>query len=179
MAILEPQYTLDGMGRRKRMCPTCGNLRWPGKAFKNEWHDCYYCRRDRTGTRLCKACDRYLPLDQFREEGGKKWRCVDCAADYKREWAANNKDRITEYHRRRYNGLDPRVYEEDLKRTHCPICEREFGENAAAKQNVDHCHKTGEYRGVICGRCNRALGILGDTVESLERAVAYLRGELA
>lgn len=40
----------------------------------------------------------------------------------------------------------------------------------------DHCHKTGDIRGLLCSPCNRALGALGDSEEGLQRALTYLRG---
>ena len=39
----------------------------------------------------------------------------------------------------------------------------------------DHCHKTLRHRGWLCDNCNRALGMLGDTIEDLERMIRYLR----
>ena len=44
--------------------------------------------------------------------------------------------------------------------------------------NVDHDHNTGAVRGLLCTRCNGALGSLGDSVEGLMKAVAYLEGEI-
>ena len=41
--------------------------------------------------------------------------------------------------------------------------------------DIDHDHSTDEFRGFLCGRCNKGLGLLGDTEESIERALAYLR----
>jgi hypothetical protein len=40
---------------------------------------------------------------------------------------------------------------------------------------LDHCHVTGKFRGWLCTACNLALGKLGDSIEGLERALAYLR----
>lgn len=40
---------------------------------------------------------------------------------------------------------------------------------------LDHDHETKAFRGWLCNRCNTALGMLGDTLEALERVVAYLR----
>ena len=40
---------------------------------------------------------------------------------------------------------------------------------------LDHDHETGAFRGWLCGRCNKALGLLGDNVAGLERGIAYLR----
>jgi len=42
--------------------------------------------------------------------------------------------------------------------------------------HTDHCHETGVIRGRICGERNRAIGLCGDTVEGLEQAIKYLRG---
>ncbi len=39
----------------------------------------------------------------------------------------------------------------------------------------DHNHGTGEFRGWLCGSCNKALGLAGDNPLILERLAAYLR----
>ena len=50
----------------------------------------------------------------------------------------------------------------------CAIC----GENAA--EHVDHCHETGDVRGILCFNCNGGLGQFRDRVDILLMAVAYL-----
>jgi hypothetical protein len=41
--------------------------------------------------------------------------------------------------------------------------------------HLDHDHQTGAFRGWLCGRCNSAIGLLGDTIEGVDRAIVYLR----
>ena len=40
---------------------------------------------------------------------------------------------------------------------------------------VDHCHQTKIIRGLLCHKCNVALGHMNDDPEQLERAASYLR----
>lgn len=43
-----------------------------------------------------------------------------------------------------------------------------------ARLAVDHCHKTGRIRGLLCWLCNRAIGILRDNAKAATRLGAYL-----
>ena len=42
---------------------------------------------------------------------------------------------------------------------------------------VDHDHDTGKIRGIICNPCNVQLGAFKDSIEELEEAIKYLRGD--
>ena len=45
---------------------------------------------------------------------------------------------------------------------------------------LDHCHRTGEFRGWLCGRCNLGIGMLQDSLEGALMAAVYLsRGQPA
>lgn len=52
----------------------------------------------------------------------------------------------------------------------CACCRK------APAKHVDHDHKTGAVRGVLCFNCNGALGYVSDDVSSLCRLAAYLEG---
>jgi len=54
----------------------------------------------------------------------------------------------------------------------CYICGREESENK--RLAIDHCHETGDIRGLLCSKCNKALGLLGDDIDTLKRAIEYL-----
>jgi hypothetical protein len=59
----------------------------------------------------------------------------------------------------------------------CAICQGELL-RGRSKTNIDHCHTTGIVRGLLCHRCNLALGHFDDSVERLEIAIAYLRAHM-
>lgn len=57
----------------------------------------------------------------------------------------------------------------------CAVCQVDLRELPPHRVHADHCHATGKPRGVLCGSCNMALGLLKDNPEILERAASYLR----
>lgn len=66
----------------------------------------------------------------------------------------------------------------------CACCgEQESGIHNRGKEAVrltlavDHDHSTGEVRGLLCTKCNKAIGLLGDNITGVEKALTYLKGE--
>lgn len=55
----------------------------------------------------------------------------------------------------------------------CAICETSHDEYAKGLA-IDHDHDTGEVRGLLCHRCNTALGLLCDDISIFSRAISYL-----
>lgn len=55
----------------------------------------------------------------------------------------------------------------------CAICCK--GNKGKRKLAVDHCHKSGKIRALLCDKCNRALGYLNDDVNLLLKAIEYLK----
>lgn len=56
----------------------------------------------------------------------------------------------------------------------CAICrtpQRELKKRLA----VDHCHKSGMFRGLLCSACNLGLGIFKDNISNLQSAIQYLQ----
>ncbi len=60
-----------------------------------------------------------------------------------------------------------------LKANKCGICgQPEQQKNR--RLSIDHCHKTGRTRGVLCSTCNRAMGLLQDNPAILAKLIVYL-----
>ena len=63
----------------------------------------------------------------------------------------------------------------DLQDGKCGICKTPSGSNNRGdKLAVDHCHETKHIRGLLCHRCNTALGLLKDDEDRLRAAIEYL-----
>lgn len=79
--------------------------------------------------------------------------------------------------RRKY-GIDLQAYlvllaEQNGK---CAICGRTSGSSRRTSLVVDHDHRTGAIRGLLCGQCNRVLGFVDDNPRTLRAALVYLVG---
>lgn len=74
-------------------------------------------------------------------------------------------------------GITPEQYEELLKEQNgvCAIC-KEFNKrkDRIIRFDVDHCHRTGRVRGLLCNNCNQALGRIKDSIPNLKTAIGYL-----
>lgn len=64
-----------------------------------------------------------------------------------------------------------------LQGNKCAICGSEETDKRRGKLRalaVDHDHETGKVRGLLCGACNKGIGLLKDDAEILRKAAAYL-----
>lgn len=100
-----------------------------------------------------------------------------CATHYR----AFRKEQKTRGHERmviKTYGLSPEEYARRYLEQggRCAICQVATG--ATKRLAVDHNHKTGVVRGLLCGPCNQFIGRLRDSPEAFLRAYKYLLGEL-
>lgn len=54
----------------------------------------------------------------------------------------------------------------------CAVCCIPLGPTSGC---VEHCHETGNIRGIVCADCNKGLGFFRDDPERMEAAAAYIR----
>lgn len=110
---------------------------------------------------------------------GLQPRCKPCAAEDTKIWRSS-KD--PEYLKDRYyqNHYGMSLNEFQLRLEHqnnsCKICQRLLVLQALTGDSVvvDHCHTSGEVRGLLCNECNRGLGYFRDSPNALKAAAAYL-----
>ena len=130
----------------------------------------------------------------LRTDEPNKWviQCKSCGKEHiqtGREIQNNNNSMSCENYRPpNYSGLEKRdgiirrqygitlaeydamLEKQDYK---CAICGNE-DEVEGRRLAIDHCHSQGHVRGLLCGKCNRGLGLFYDKPELLQNAINYL-----
>lgn len=113
----------------------------------------------------CKGCAE-ITIRRWKKKNSAKTR--KWYADYK----ARNVDKVRKAGRERARAKAGLPAPTRAVPATCECCSRPPGRRALA---LDHCHTTGNFRGWLCWLCNSAIGKLGDTSESVGKAVAYLK----
>ena len=130
----------------------------------------------------CNICKVVKPLDDFvkrsNRTSGRQPYCKECHNKKTRDKYCSNK--MKDYDLKKQYGITLEDYEELFKQQKgcCKICDRHISElNQKHKKNlcVDHCHKTGKIRGLLCDKCNRGLGLFCDDKSLLLKAINYLK----
>lgn len=142
----------------------------------------------------CTACQQEKPLGEFfKDKGfsdGYYSKCKVCKTAATLEWRAKNKDVYNAKMREYQAAHKDKRRDCDLKRTYgveygwyettlaaqnnvCRICKKP---NPSKNRTfvLDHDHKTGQPRGLLCYGCNRALHVL-ETADLLQSAMDYLK----
>ena len=90
-----------------------------------------------------------------------------------RAWANRNPNKMRNAKIKNLYGIDNEIYAARFKAQDgaCKIC----GESKTTILHIDHNHKTGQVRGLLCGNCNRGLGLFKEDIKRLETAIRYLR----
>lgn len=120
-----------------------------------------------SGEKKCARCKRYKPLDDYTWVNAKRGYhgyCNECRKAHLRQYSET-------VGRFKKVGVSKALYDRLMIEQNgvCRICAQPMTEPC-----VDHCHSTGRVRGLLCRKCNAALGLFGDDTARLERAIAYL-----
>jgi hypothetical protein len=126
------------------------------------------------GKKRCNTCGVWKPIEDYtprkQRKGAPISDCRPCMAERCRNYNRTPEGRSVK-HARKY-GVPLGWYEETLAAQGgaCAICLR-----PSEKLHVDHCHASGQVRGLLCFECNTGLGKFADNIASLERAIEYLK----
>jgi hypothetical protein len=143
----------------------------------------------------CQHCLETKSVSEFAPSHLAARRCRPCNTKQVKAYRHENPDVIRQYNRD-YKKRNPDMYRNSILKTKfgitleqyeeildgqngvCAICEREedgFLHGVRKNLAVDHCHGTGEVRGLLCSRCNGAIGHFREEVGILEKAILYLK----
>lgn len=154
-------------------------------------------------TKVCTKCEKEKITTSFRERpslkcGYHSW-CRDCENEANRKRVVKKvkevvvktdvqikeeeqlkkykaKERMLKY---RYSlTIDSyhSMYEEQNKS--CKICLKEYELGGWKGLYVDHCHRTGKVRGLLCPKCNTMIGVLNEDIELLRSMAKYIEDNL-
>ncbi len=143
--------------------------------------------------KLCCSCQtvKEVSLHFHKSSSSKDGRnayCKPCQANYQRNYykrpyvAAKNRKRCSsavgkalalKSRLKLAFGLSLEDYKQLLYKQNnvCAICERP---DPRQRLSVDHSHITGKVRGLLCGNCNRSLGLIKDNLRTSIKMVGYI-----
>lgn len=139
--------------------------------------------------KVCSLCGVAQPEASFffrKDRGKRENQCRACKTKRSREWRKANPERRKTTTRRHYGkyreyrkylhirktyGLSEEQYKAMLEAQGglCKICKK-----VGKKLHVDHCHRTGLIRGILCNYCNVMLGQAFDRISTLAAAHRYI-----
>ena len=147
--------------------------------------------------KLCTKCGYTKPKIEFHKDSdnydGLRHECKKCRSLLRHEHRKNNlekfklkenskkaKDSWLNADLKRSYGISLKEYDDLVKAqdNKCKICNKEEQHKTKKRLTVDHCHVTNKIRGLLCHRCNCALGLFFDNPDLLKLAIQYLKGEI-
>lgn len=134
----------------------------------------------KSNKRKCKVCKKEKYIEEFypRKGGYRTHSCKDCLKIKQKSYEID-KTFLSQYHKERNLKVKYNITAEEYKRIlkdqngKCAICGTSQ-EDLRISLAVDHDHKTGKIRGLLCNSCNQGLGYFKDNQSNIENALYYL-----
>ena len=129
--------------------------------------------------RTCTLCKKKQKESDFYKSNHN---CKTCKNKMVRSWRKENPEKYFLYDRKiklknKY-GMTPEDYDRifSAQKGKCAICLTDDYLKKNRHYNIDHDHKTGKVRGLLCNKCNQNIGIIEDNIKyNLERIIKYLK----
>jgi len=129
------------------------------------------------GAKRCVTCKE--DAGPFRKNAqspdGLSYYCAPCERKYSERYREDRKERSW----LRHYGISGHAYW-DMFEQQCGVCaickqpESKIHRGTPAHLSVDHDHKTGNIRGLLCSNCNSGIGHFRDDIDLLKSAIGYL-----
>lgn len=123
--------------------------------------------------KYCPACDQTKNVDEFYNQSSY---CKPCRRSKERIYSktTTGSDRIRNYKLKQRYGIDENIYRQMYYANNgcCYICDKP---KDYKKLHTDHSHTNNKVRGLLCGKCNMALGLLNDDINIIRKVETYLR----
>jgi hypothetical protein len=129
--------------------------------------------------KACSSCRKFFDASHFHPESrakdGLNSSCRACRNKLALKWQQQNPRSKRNTHLKSKFGITIEQFDSLLKTQNncCAICMSPTPKGRGTF-HVDHCHKTGTIRGLLCHDCNTGIGKFGDNIEALRKAVNYL-----
>lgn len=126
----------------------------------------YHHKVDNEGNLQCPTCKEWKKPSEFNKNkfttSGSDVRCRRCAKSY---------------NMKRIYGITIDEYDKMFEEQNgvCAICSTFEVENTRGRLCIDHDHRDGRVRGLLCIGCNTAIGSLKDDINLFLEAIKYLQ----
>lgn len=139
-------------------------------------------KRNTERARLYRDANREKVREISRRSNAKRRNnpeTVKSIREYQQRYRQANAETLRANERKRKFGIEHLEYAELYKNQNgvCAVCknpETATRKGVLKSLAVDHDHKTGKIRGLLCSDCNTGIGKLKDSVEVLQSAIRYL-----
>lgn len=135
----------------------------------------------------CSVCGIEKPNSDFYKTKRKELNrgrfytshCKLCNSKYRKDGYSSS-DKRRKYMVKRDFGLEWETYQNMFEKQGgcCAICgipESSLKHGKTKRLSVDHDHQTGDVRGLLCYKCNTAIGMLSDSIDLVEKSLNYLK----
>lgn len=162
-----------------KLCPRCKNVLSKRQFFsENTSKDgvSFACRRCES-KRKKEARLNNPELVEKHRANGRRWykNNKEHKNAQNKAWKENNPNKFREGNLKSRFGITIQDFNNQLvvQKNRCAVCGIHADE-LTYYLSVDHCHKTGALRGLLCKKCNLGLGHFNDDIKILKAAVFYL-----
>ena len=127
---------------------------------------------------ICNRCQCELDDTNWYPSASKRrWLiCKDCERKRQAVYRSENPRVVYNQNCRKKYGIE---YDEFISIFNsqgnvCAICKSSNSGRKGKKMCIDHCHTTGLVRGILCHKCNVAIGLFNDDIQTIQNAKDYL-----